>query len=111
MKKKKSARWAYLDELDGRVVDDTPVRPPLRKPAPWEILLYAAAGVLWGAALYAILMESRVPPASSWWESTPSFCAPSSLRQDEDGVARPPSRAGWRASPAPAASARKPVTP
>lgn len=54
-KKKKAARWAYLDELDGLAVDDTPIRKPRPKPAPWELVLYATAPILWAAALYVLL--------------------------------------------------------
>ncbi len=56
-KKKKPARWEYLNELDGISVDNTPVREGLRKPAHWEIFLYTVAVILWGASLYALLAE------------------------------------------------------
>ena len=49
--KKKPARWEFLNELDGRPTDTTPIRAHGRKPAPWEILLYAVAGILWVVAL------------------------------------------------------------
>lgn len=54
-KKNKPARWEFLDELDGRTVDDTPIRKGLRKPLPWEIFLYVVAVILWASALYALL--------------------------------------------------------
>ena len=49
--KKKPARWEFLNELDGCPTDTTPVREHGRKPAPWEISLYAVAGLLWVIAL------------------------------------------------------------
>lgn len=55
MKKNKPARWEFLDELDGRTVDDTPIRKGLRKPMPWEIFLYVVAVILLALALYALL--------------------------------------------------------
>ncbi len=54
-KKNKPARWAYLDELDGRPIDDAPIRGKSRKLMHWEIFLYVAAGILWVSALYALL--------------------------------------------------------
>ncbi|MBQ9151114.1 MAG: hypothetical protein IJX72_02595 [Clostridia bacterium] len=57
-KKNKPTRWAYLDELDGRrPVDDAPIRTHLRKPAPWEILLYVCAALLWGIAVWAAIRQ------------------------------------------------------
>ena len=55
MKENKPARWEFLDELDGRTVDDTPIRKGLRKPMPWEIFLYVVAVILLALALYALL--------------------------------------------------------
>ena len=54
---KKPARWEFLNELDGRPTDTTPIRAHGRKPYTWEILLYAAAGLLWGAALTLAVLE------------------------------------------------------
>ena len=48
---KKPARWEFLNELDGRPTDTTPIREHSRKPYTWEILLYAVAGILWAIAL------------------------------------------------------------
>ena len=48
---KKPARWEFLNELDGRPTDNTPIRPHGRRLALWEIALYAVAGLLWVAAL------------------------------------------------------------
>lgn len=48
---KKPERWEFLNELDGRPTDTTPIRAHGRKPYGWEIPLYAAAGILWVAAL------------------------------------------------------------
>ena len=48
---KKPARWEFLNELDGCPTDTTPIREHGRKPAPWEISLYAVAGLLWVIAL------------------------------------------------------------
>lgn len=49
--KKKPDRWEFLNELDGRPTDDTPIREHTRKPAPWEIMLYSAGGMIWLAAI------------------------------------------------------------
>ena len=54
---KKPARWEFLNELDGRPTDTTPIRDHSRKPAPWEILLYAVTGILWVAALTLAILE------------------------------------------------------
>ena len=54
---KKPARWEFLNELDGRPTDTTPIRAHGRKPAPWEILLYALTGILWVAALTLAILE------------------------------------------------------
>ena len=54
---KKPARWEFLNELDGRPTDTTPIRAHGRKPAPWEILLYAVTGILWVAALTLAVLE------------------------------------------------------
>ena len=54
---KKPARWEFLNELDGRPTDTTPIRDHSRKPAPWEILLYAVTGILWVAALTLAVLE------------------------------------------------------
>ena len=54
---KKPARWEFLNELDGRPTDTTPIRAHSRKPAPWEILLYAVTGILWVAALTLAILE------------------------------------------------------
>ena len=55
--KKKPARWEFLNELDGRPTDTTPIRAHGRKPAPWEISLYAVAGLLWVTALVLEVMD------------------------------------------------------
>ncbi len=49
--KKKTERWEYLNELDGRPTDPTPVRSLYRRPAPWEWVLYGLTALLWLAAL------------------------------------------------------------
>ena len=49
---KKPTRWAYLEELDGRPTDTTPVRPLYRKPHAWEWVLYGLTALLWVGALY-----------------------------------------------------------
>ena len=54
---KKPARWEFLNELDGRPTDTTPIRAHGRKPAPWEISLYAVAGLLWVIALVLEVMD------------------------------------------------------
>ena len=48
--KKKPARWEFLDELDGRPVDTTPVRSLYRRPHVWEWVLYGLTALLWVAA-------------------------------------------------------------
>jgi hypothetical protein len=53
---KKPDRWAYLEELDGRPVDTTPVRSLYRRPAPWEWVLYGLTALLWIAALSLAIM-------------------------------------------------------
>lgn len=53
---KRPARWAYLDELDGRTVDDTPVRSQYRRPAVWEWVLYGLTALSWVAALSLAIM-------------------------------------------------------
>ena len=54
---KKPARWEFLNELDGRPTDTPPIRAHGRKPAPWEISLYAVAGLLWVIALVLEVMD------------------------------------------------------
>ena len=49
--KKKPDRWEYLNELDGRPTDTTPVRSLYRKPDGWEWVLYGLTALLWLAAL------------------------------------------------------------
>ena len=49
---KKPPRWAYLDELDGRTTDDTPVRSLYRRPDVWEWVLYGLTALSWVAALF-----------------------------------------------------------
>lgn len=49
--KKKPARWEFLDELEGRPVDTTPVRSLYRRPHVWEWVLYGLTALLWVAAL------------------------------------------------------------
>ena len=48
---KKPARWEFLDELDGRPTDTTPVRSLYRRPHAWEWVLYGLTALLWVAAL------------------------------------------------------------
>ncbi len=55
--KKKPAHWAFLDELDGRPVDHTPVRSLYRKPYAWEWMLYGLTALLWVAALSLAVMS------------------------------------------------------
>ena len=55
--KKKPNRWEFLNELDGRPTDTTPVRAHGRKPYTWEILLYILTGLLWVAALVIAIKE------------------------------------------------------
>ena len=54
---KKPARWEFLNELDGRPTDTTPIRRHTHRLAPWEIILYTMAGLLWIAALVIAVME------------------------------------------------------
>ena len=49
--KKKPARWEFLDELDGKPTDTTPVRSLYRRPHVWEWGLYGLTAILWVAAL------------------------------------------------------------
>ena len=49
--KKKPARWEFLNELDGRPTDTTPVRSLYRRPALWEWVLYGLTALSWVAAL------------------------------------------------------------
>lgn len=65
--KKKPARWEFLNELDGRPTDTTPIRAHGRKPAPWEILLYAVAGILWVVALSLALIGRYGATALTVW--------------------------------------------
>lgn len=57
MKEKKPAHWAYLDELDSRIVDNTPLRPLRPRSTPRDILLYVVSITLFGSALYALLTK------------------------------------------------------
>lgn len=54
--KKKPARWEFLDELDGRPTDTTPVRSLYRRPHVWEWVLYGLTAILWVAALVLAVM-------------------------------------------------------
>ena len=56
--KKKPARWEFLDELEGRPVDTTPVRSLYRRPHVWEWVLYGLTALLWVAALSLAIMET-----------------------------------------------------
>lgn len=49
--KKKPERWEFLDELDGKPTDTTPVRSLYRRPHVWEWVLYGLTAILWVAAL------------------------------------------------------------
>ena len=49
--KKKPARWEFLNELDGRPTDTTPVRSLYRRPHVWEWVLYGLTALLWVVAL------------------------------------------------------------
>lgn len=55
--KKKPARWEFLNELDGRPTDTTPVRSLYRKPDGWEWVLYSLTALLWVAALGLAVTE------------------------------------------------------
>ena len=55
--KKKPARWEFLDELDGRSTDTTPVRSLYRRPHVWEWVLYGLTALLWVAALVLAILE------------------------------------------------------
>ena len=55
--KKKPARWEFLNELDGRPTDTTPVRSLYRKPDGWEWVLYGLTALLWVAALGLAVTE------------------------------------------------------
>ncbi len=50
--KKKPDRWEFLNELDGRPTDTTPVRSLYRRPLVWEWLLYGLTALLWVVALF-----------------------------------------------------------
>lgn len=49
--KKKPERWEFLNELDGKPTDTTPVRSLYRRPHVWEWVLYGLTALLWVAAL------------------------------------------------------------
>ena len=55
--KKKPDRWEYLNELDGRPTDTTPIRSLYRKPDGWECVLYGLTVLLWVAALVLAILE------------------------------------------------------
>ena len=55
--KKKPARWEFLDELDGKPTDTTPVRSLYRRPHVWEWVLYGLTALLWVAALVLAILE------------------------------------------------------
>ena len=55
--KKKPVRWEFLDELEGRPVDTTPVRSLYRRPHAWEWVLYGMTALLWVAALVLAVTE------------------------------------------------------
>ena len=55
--KKQTDRWEYLNELDGRPTDTTPVRSLYRKPNGWEWVLYGLTALLWVAALGLAVTE------------------------------------------------------
>ena len=44
--KKRPERWEFLDELEGRPVDTTPVRSLYRRPHVWEWVLYGLTALL-----------------------------------------------------------------
>ena len=54
--KKKPDRWEYLNELDGRPTDTTPVRSLYCRPALWEWVLYGLTALSWVAALSLAIM-------------------------------------------------------
>lgn len=54
--KKRPARWEFLDELDGRPTDTTPVRSLYRRPHVWEWVLYGLTALLWAAALVLAIL-------------------------------------------------------
>ena len=55
--KKKPDRWEYLNELDGRPTDTTPVRSLYRRPHVWEWVLYGLTALFWVAALVLAILE------------------------------------------------------
>ncbi|MBQ4113216.1 MAG: hypothetical protein IJD38_10510 [Clostridia bacterium] len=55
--KKKPDRWEFLNELDGRPTDTTPVRSLYRRPHVWEWVLYGLTALLWVAALVLAILE------------------------------------------------------
>ena len=55
--KKKPDRWEFLNELDGRPTDTTPVRSLYRRPHVWEWVLYGLTALLWVAALVLASLE------------------------------------------------------
>ena len=55
--KKKPDRWEFLNELDGRPTDTTPVRSLYRRPDVWEWVLYGLTALLWVAALVLAILE------------------------------------------------------
>ena len=54
--KKKPDRWEFLNELDGRPTDTTPIRTLYRKPKAWEWVLYSLTALLWVIALSLAIM-------------------------------------------------------
>lgn len=54
--KKKPERWEFLDELDGRPTDTTPVRSLYRRPHVWEWVLYGLTALLWVAAMVLAIL-------------------------------------------------------
>ena len=55
--KKKPDRWEFLNELDGKPTDTTPVRSLYRRPLVWEWVLYGLTALLWVAALVLAILE------------------------------------------------------
>ena len=55
--KKKPDRWEFLNELDGRPTDTTPVRSLYRRPLVWEWVLYGLTALQWVAALFLTVTE------------------------------------------------------
>ena len=55
--RKKPDRWEYLNELDGRPTDTTPVRSLYRRPHVWEWVLYGLTALFWAAALVLAILE------------------------------------------------------